>query len=242
MVSKMIQHQASEATSTAQLTSLRRQLLETIKQRQKASISELAAAVELSYEAVRQQVVHLRSAGWVDQRAERPFDRGVGRPTVFYRLTMAGENLFPKSYHDLSTELIDVIAERDGLEGMRRTMAELVARREEGWRPMLEGLDHEQKLERLRNLYQSDDPYTSVERGNDGALRLVERNCPYLRVASRRPALCSLTVETLSRLLGRRVVREESFQKGDGRCVFKVLRERHQEQQQFCFESERNQP
>jgi predicted ArsR family transcriptional regulator len=55
-----------------------------------------------------------------------------------------------------------------------------------------------------------------------GELRLVERNCPFLNVASRRPALCSVTVSTLSRLLGHTVTREKRFQDGDGRCVFRV--------------------
>ncbi len=227
-------------TSTGELTSIRRQLLEIIKQGQRASIAELADQVDLSYEAVRQQMAHLRSAGWVAHNREESDERGVGRPTSYYRLTLAGEHLFPKRYHDLSTELIDVIAERHGLEGMRRTMEDLVARRVERWQPALEGLEDRQKLQVLREIYQPDDPYTSVEAGEDGSLRLVERNCPYLNVASRRPALCSLTVETLSRLLGRRVVREERFQNGDGRCVFRVLEKTDEQPRQFKFESERS--
>jgi predicted ArsR family transcriptional regulator len=38
----------------------------------------------------------------------------------------------------------------------------------------------------------------------------------------RRPALCSVSVSALTRLLGVRVHREEKFQNGDGRCVFRV--------------------
>ena len=52
--------------------------------------------------------------------------------------------------------------------------------------------------------------------------RVIERNCPYLNAAMKRPALCSVTVNSLTRLLGVRVDREERFQNGDGRCVFRV--------------------
>ena len=41
----------------------------------------------------------------------------------------------------------------------------------------------------------------------------------------RRPALCSVSVNALSRLLGVRVAREEKFQNGDGRCVFHAYTE-----------------
>jgi len=77
--------------------------------------------------------------------------------------------------------------------------------------PQLEGKD----------LYSEHDPYTEVTRTDDGPI-LVENNCPYHAVAMARPALCSLTVSVLSRLLGYQVKRECSFQKGDGCCTFKV--------------------
>jgi predicted ArsR family transcriptional regulator len=50
----------------------------------------------------------------------------------------------------------------------------------------------------------------------------VENNCPFLNVAAQQPALCSVTVSTLTRLLGLQVTREERFQSGHGRCVFRV--------------------
>jgi predicted ArsR family transcriptional regulator len=38
----------------------------------------------------------------------------------------------------------------------------------------------------------------------------------------RRPILCNVSVNALTRLLGVRVERDERFQHGDGRCVFHV--------------------
>jgi len=56
----------------------------------------------------------------------------------------------------------------------------------------------------------------------EGGYRLIERNCPFFNTAMRRPALCSISVNALTQLLGVRVRREEKFQNGDGRCVFRV--------------------
>ena len=54
-----------------------------------------------------------------------------------------------------------------------------------------------------------------------------------------RPMLCSVSVNSLQRLLGVRVEREEKFQSGDGRCVFHVFKEEPvEENAEFQLESE----
>jgi predicted ArsR family transcriptional regulator len=86
----------------------------------------------------------------------------------------------------------------------------------------MEGKTLPERLSVLQELYRHDDPHMSVEAGPEG-YRLIERDCPFFNVANRRPALCRVTEGTLSRLLGRDVIREEKFQEGHGRCVFRVL-------------------
>jgi predicted ArsR family transcriptional regulator len=111
------------------------------------------------------------------------------------------------------------------------------------WVPHLQDKSLLERLEALKGIYLEDDAYMDVDKDEtSGELRLVERNCPFLNVASRRPALCSVTVSTLSRLLGHTVTREKRFQDGDGRCVFRV----HLDQPvnadifRFAFEEEIN--
>ena len=92
------------------------------------------------------------------------------------------------------------------------------------WEPRLRGKSLEERLELLKGLYFEGDPYMTV-RKSGGEIRLIESNCPFLNVATHQPAVCSLTVGTLQKLLGVRVVREEKFQTGHRRCVFRVLRD-----------------
>ncbi|MFL5425877.1 MAG: hypothetical protein ACJ783_12635, partial [Myxococcales bacterium] len=82
-----------------------------------------------------------------------------------------------------------------------------------------------EKLQALTAMYDAQGAYAHVEDGQNG-LRLVEQNCPYLNVANQRPVICSISVALLSQLLGVEVVREERFQDGDGRCVFRVYEDR----------------
>jgi len=203
------------------LGNARQRVLLAIKNVPGASIATIAEEVGFTYEAVRQQVNALEREGWVRAEYERSATRTVGRPLARYQLTMAGEHLFPKQYEVLANTLIATAAKAMGPDVVRSLLATVTAEQVARWRPLLEGLSLEQKLEKLRDLYQREDPYTTVETDGD-EVRLIERNCPFLSSAVEHPELCSISVSTLRSLLGYHVYREERFQAGHGRCEFRV--------------------
>lgn len=200
----------------------RQAILMALKRGGASGIAELAEHVGITYEGMRQHMAQLELDGWVARRLRRD-GSGPGRPKARFQLTTAGEHLFPKEYDDLAVALIDAAAERLGPEAVKALLEEVARKKVEAWQPKLVGKDLDQRLEALRGIYSDDDPFCRVERDDDGSPKIVEMNCPFLQVAQRRPALCSVTVSVLGRLLGRKVVRTERFQDGDGRCVFKVL-------------------
>ncbi len=203
----------------------RRVILLALKGSGPLAIADLAAKIGITYEAIRQHLGQLEVEGWVARRVQRG-STSLGRPRSLYHLTAAGDHLFPKEYADLAVELIDAAAERLGPDAVRELLTEVARRKVRQWAPALEGRPLDQQLEALQNIYIADDPFCRVERDDQGNPRLVEMNCPFLEVARRRPALCSVTVSVLRHLLGREVVRTERFQAGDGRCVFQVLADR----------------
>lgn len=214
-----------DSAALASIPEPRRSLLVALKLGGAQRIGDLAEAIGITYEGTRQHLQQLELQGWAFKRVER--DSTPGRPGSRYRLTDAGDHLFPKEYEELAVALIDAAGERLGAAAVRTLLEEVARRKVEKWRPALEGQALPQRLEALRNIYLKDDPFCRVEHGDgDGApSRLVELNCPYLEVARRRPALCSVTVSVLRELLGRKVVRTERFQDGCGRCVFTVAEE-----------------
>lgn len=197
-------------------------ILEYLKRHGRAGRAELAGHLGHTVEAVRQHLVLLEREGWIARERRAGADGGRGRPSLRFRLTDAGDHLFPKHYDALGIELIDTLVESAGEPGLRQVLGALTDRQVARWREELEGLDLAEKLERLRGIYFEDDPYTRVERDERGYV-LIERNCPFLNLALERPKLCSVTVSTLSRLLGVRVVREARFQDGDRHCAFRIL-------------------
>ena len=200
----------------------RRAILTALKQQGSATIAQLAAILQLTGEAVRQQLLQLQRDGWIEARVDRASGGRTGRPATAYNLTAAGDHLFPKQYDALNVAMIDAIADELGPEAATRVLSRVAADKANVIEPMLRELTLEQRLDALKNWYLQDDPYMETEKTEDG-YRLIERNCPFYNTAMRRPNLCSVSVDALTRVLGVRVWREEKFQNGDGRCVFRIL-------------------
>jgi predicted ArsR family transcriptional regulator len=193
-----------------------------LKQRGAATIAQLAAFLELTGEAVRQQLLQLHREGWVEANVERRTERvRSGRPAAAYRLSAAGDHLFPKHYDALAVAVIDAVSDEFGADATLRVLARVADDRVQSIAPSLRDLPLAARVEALKSWYLADDPYMEIQRTGDD-FRLIERNCPFYNTAMRRPALCSVSVNALTRLLGVRVQREEKFQNGDGRCIFRV--------------------
>lgn len=204
-----------------QLSDVKQMILKKVKQSGSVTIAQLAHQLHMTKESVRQHLLQLTRDGWVKSQTERTLSLLGGRPSKHYRLTIEGEHLFPKNYDVLAIEMMDQVADDIGPDGLKKILTSMTHTRVQQWEDTLDDLPIAEKLNKLKSFYLEDDPYMDVlQRGRQ--LSLVESNCPFLNVATTRPALCSVTVSTLSRLLGYEVVRTEKFQNGDGRCVFNV--------------------
>jgi predicted ArsR family transcriptional regulator len=207
-------HRKERPIPLAQLPDSRRSILTELKNRGVATIAQLADVLHLTGEAVRQQLLQLQREGWVSNDIPKGDRRRTGRPASVFRLTPAGDHLFPKAYDELASNLLAF-----GGDDPLRRLADAKVKAAE---PSMQDLPLAAKVDALKGLYSHDDPYMSIETTHDG-YRLVERNCPYLNVAMDNPSICTVSIDVLTRLLGVRVEREETFQGGDGRCAFRIF-------------------
>ncbi|MCQ6282850.1 helix-turn-helix domain-containing protein [Bacillus sp. EB600] len=208
--------------SVEQLSETRQMILRALKRNGPATIAELASQLEMTREAIRQHLLQLEYEGWIGRYLKRDSGNGGGRPSTCYCLTSEGDHLFPKYYDSLTVEVLDTVADQLGPEALTQVLSRMTEARVSEWETRLHGLNLAERIEALKGIYMEDDSFMEVEHSGE-QLSLIERNCPFLNVAKRRPALCSVTVSVLTRLLGYRVIREERFQNGDGRCAFRVL-------------------
>jgi predicted ArsR family transcriptional regulator len=204
-----------------QLSDTRKAILMAIKQSGSETIARLVSKLNISSEGVRQHLVQLERDGLIKRLTKRNASGG-GRPAIKVCLTTKGETLFPKKYETLTIEVIDTVAKQLGEEAMKKVLSTMAEARVKEWEWRLSGLSLPERVSALKDLYITNDNYMDVEHSGE-TIRLIERNCPFHDVAIQRPILCNVTLSTLTRLLGHRVVREKSFQNGDGCCVFRVM-------------------
>jgi predicted ArsR family transcriptional regulator len=221
-----------------QLSDTRKSILTLLKQNGSETISGLSRKLNISNEGIRLHLVQLERDGFIKRNTEKSASKG-GRPAIKISLTSKGETLFPKHYDALTIEVIDTVAQQLGKDAVKKILSTMVDTRVREWEQRLKGLGLAEKLEILKNLYISNDPFMDVDHDHETkSTILIERNCPFYDVAMQRPVLCNVTLNTLTRLLGYRVVREKRFQNGDGCCVFRVKTDQPIDLPAFSFEEE----
>jgi DeoR family suf operon transcriptional repressor len=206
------------ATTTA-LSSTRQAILLTIKRRGEARAEDLATALGITPSAVRQHLSSLVAEGLVSVREQRG---GAGRPKFFYATTGAAEELFPKTYGDLTNELLDHLGvEEPGM--VDRLFERRQQRRVEGAEARLAGRSFEERVKELAQILDEDGYLAGVERADDGTWMIVEHNCAILEVALRYGQACSSEIGFLRQVMpDAEIDRVSHMASGQHHCAYRV--------------------
>lgn len=205
--------------SVEQLPVGRRSLLMALKRRGRAHADELATDLAVTVSAVRQHLAALAGAGLVTHDDVR---QGPGRPRHFHRLTSAGEELFPRAYGELTSELLACVEDEDP-ELLDRLFERRRRRRVERARRRLADLDLAGQVQELARVL-DDDGYLAEARAEpDGTFRIVEHNCAILNVALRYGQACGTELAFLREVLpAASVERVAHLLDGSHVCAYRI--------------------
>jgi len=183
-----------------------------------ATAGELAEALGCSLNAVRHHLKELEAEGVVG------YDRtpkGVGAPAHTYRLTDAGQALFPERYARTVLDLLEHVVDAEGRQAavalLERQYHELGERLEAAARG-LEGRERGEAVARLLTR----EGYLATWDETHGAGVLTEHHCPHQVLAERFPEICAAEERTLSRVLGAAVERRSRIAGGCGTCCYET--------------------
>lgn len=180
-------------SAVSRLPTRRRELLVALKCLGEAGVEELAAELEVTPSAVRQVLAALEAHGLV---AHRAFRVERGRPKHLFRLTDAGDSLFPRRYGALTNELLMYISERDpGL--LDEVFEHRRRRRVENARVRLGGGSFAERVAELARILDDDGYLADFQLAPDGTYLVTERNCAILDVARRYGHACASEIEFL---------------------------------------------
>jgi len=187
----------------------------TLLRRSSRSVDELAQELDLTHTAVRAHLAALERDGLVQQRSER---RGNRKPSSVYDLAPAAEFLFPQSYSQLLSKLLEVQQERmtpeEGEELLRTVGRRMAAQ----WTipPGELNVRLEAAVEVLNKLGGLMERETGEE-----TLSIRGYRCPFAAVVREHPEVCHLAETLLTELVGV-PVQEHCQRTGQVPCRFVV--------------------
>lgn len=199
---------------------LRGDILLELKRAQPLTTRELAEKLGVSANAVRHHLKELEAEALIAYGREQ---RGVGAPTFAYRLSDAGEALFPRAYEETLTRLLERVAEKGGraaavelFEDHYRELTRKVLAQLEG-----AGADQPDRVDLVARLM-SEQGYMAEWQEAAGAFRLSEHNCAIRAVAERFPEVCAAEQRFLREVLGAAVERRTHITSGCNACEYSI--------------------
>ncbi len=206
-------------TTTATQSTTRRAILMTIKQHGEARAEELATILGITPSAIRQHLTALLGEGLVSIREQRG---GAGRPKHVYSVTTKAEGLFPKSYGQLTCELLDY-AGAEGEGTVDRLFERRRARRATEAEARLAGRSFEERVAELAKILDEDGYLAEAVACQDGEWRIVEHNCAILEVAFRYGQACSSELGFLRDSMPDALIdRVSHMASGEHHCAYRV--------------------
>jgi DeoR family suf operon transcriptional repressor len=189
-----------------------------LKLAQRLTAKELAERMGLSLNAVRHHLKELEAAGLVGYVREH---RGVGAPVFSYRLTPAGESVFPRRYQEALTGLLEQMVRRDGRQAAVALLEAHFADLANRLNAELAGRGPAERLHALGQVL-SDEGYMAEVRTAADEGTLTEHNCAIPAVAERFPELCAAEARFVAQVLGTEVERRGHMLSGCSHCEYHV--------------------
>lgn len=196
----------------------RKEILDILRKESQATVDQLARQLALTSTCVRQHLSVLEREQLVSCREVR---RKLGRPQFVYRLTRSADDLLPKSYHLLTTWLLDELKAVDGADKARLLLEGTARRWADSLSAQVTGRTLEEKVEGLVALLRQEGHQVEWEKGEE-ALFIYEYDCRFQRVAQAHPEVCSLESTMLAQVLGVPVESLECLMNGQGRCAYGI--------------------
>jgi len=199
------------------LKSTRGQILALLRTENR-TINELAAALNLTDNAVRAHLLSLERDGLVQQHGTRP---GTRKPHAAYGLGAESEHIFPKAYGPLLNHFVTIISNRLTSRRLRATMREVGAAVAADHLDQLKSRSRRERIETALNLLS--DLGGSAKFDESGGKQFIHgRNgCPLAAVTASHPEACLIVESLLSKIIGVRA--KKCCEYGDTpRCCFEL--------------------
>lgn len=178
------------------------------------TVNELAAALELTDNAVRAHLISLERDGLIQQEGSRP---GLRKPHAAYGLTSDAEQIFPRAYGVVLNHLISSISKRLSLRELRASM------REVGRTLAKEHVDQSRLKSRHDRLVAAQDLIKKIGGAaavheTNGQTLIRGKSCPLAATTANHPGACLIIEGLLTEIIDGPVKQRCSFGSSPSCC------------------------
>ena len=183
------------------------------------TVDEIATALGITRNAVRQHVAALTNDGLLTLGETRP---SGGRPEQLYMLTDAGKELFPRHYSWFAQLVVESIKTESGADGLRERLGAMGTSVAEQLRARHPGLQtRQQKVAALADVMEQLG-YDTKDAGTHADATTIEAdNCIFHSLAMKNPEVCAFDLALLSTFTDSKVDHQECMARGGNVCRFK---------------------
>lgn len=203
--------------------STREQILHMMKTSGPLSTKEITDELGITEMAVRRHLGTMERDGLIESKLVRPT---MGRPTAVYGLTEQGDNLFPKKYHTLTLDLLDVLAEETDQELVDRLFDRRKEKLEQQYKSSMTGKSFEDKVKTLAQIQNDNGYMTKLEQQDANEYTLIEHNCPISQIANQYQHACECELKLFESLLDANVERSECLAQEGNCCRYIITKEK----------------
>ena len=203
---------------------VRRHILEILKERNGATVAELAETLEMAPVSVRHHLDILQGDALIRvDRLER--SGSVGRPQQIYALTDEADELFPNNFAAFAGDLVRQVKNilpPSQVDALFVAMARDLAA--EFGAPDLQALPLSERVQRVAEFLNQRGYLASWEQESDdaGAFLLHKHNCPYAGVSSEHHELCLMDQTLVDTLFSDHCERVAHMGSDDHCCTYRV--------------------
>ena len=212
----MIGQMKATGWHTRLVESTRGRILDFLRAKQQ-TVNELAAALNLTDNAVRAHLQNLERDGLIHRAGTQP---GFRKPHTTYALTAESEQIFPKAYGPLLDLLLGVLSRKLSPKELRAALREVGKRAADNHLLEVEGKPREQRIEAaLRILKDLGGSATFHE--SEGQQFIRGHGCPLAAATAHHPEACLIAESLLAQIIGA-PVKERCIHGNAPSCRFEV--------------------
>ncbi|KAB8129376.1 transcriptional regulator [Gracilibacillus oryzae] len=199
----------------------REKILKLLKKYQSLSVSDIRNYISITEMAIRKHLTKLEADKLIDSKSVR---QPMGRPVIYYKLTTAGESLFPKSYDVIVMDFLSDIEATMGEEAIEQLFENREKRmRKKYQRQIFEEDTIEEKVKTLVKVQNESGYMSEFQDEGEQTLAFSQYNCPIAAIASKYDAPCESEWNLFKTVLGtEKIERVECIAKGGNACKYIV--------------------